>query len=433
MLEDWPRSAALRQGAEVASGEILFLLKGYPRLSETFIAQEIRGLEAEGLKIRIVALRRPAERKTHPIVGEIRAAVGYLPEYLWREPARVLAGWRRARRLAGYPAARRAWLADLRRDPTPNRIRRFGQALVLAAELPGSVERLHAHFLHTPASVARYAALITARPWSVSAHAKDIWTIPAWEKREKLADCDWLVTCTETGAAHLCALTPEPGKVALLRHGLELSRFPAPTVPRPSRDGSDPTDPVVILSIGRAVEKKGFEDLLEALGLLRGDLAWRFVHIGGGPLLEALQAKAATLGLDSRVRWQGARTQEEVLTALRAADLFALASRVARDGDRDGLPNVLLEAASQRLAIAATRCGAIGEFVRDGETGLLVPAGDFAAMAKAIGRLITDPSLRARLGGAAQARLVAEFDAGPAIARLASKFAPAGVAVSECA
>src|SRR5262250_3011566 len=143
------RKAAAAQPDGATAAGVVFVLKGYPRLSETFVAQEIRGLEKAGLRIRIVALRRPTERKTHPIVAEIRAPVGYLPEYLYREPLRVIAGWRRARRLAGYRSARRAWLADLGRDPTPNRMRRFGQALVLAAELPESVERLHAHFLHT--------------------------------------------------------------------------------------------------------------------------------------------------------------------------------------------------------------------------------------------------------------------------------------------
>ena len=130
----------------------------------------------------------------------------YLPEYLKDEPRRVWRGWRRARRMAGYGAARRAWLRDLLRDPTPNRIRRFGQAVVLAAELPADIGQLHAHFLHTPASVARYAAAMRGLDWSVSAHAKDIWTIPDWEKREKLAAARWAVTCTETGRAHLARL-----------------------------------------------------------------------------------------------------------------------------------------------------------------------------------------------------------------------------------
>jgi glycosyltransferase involved in cell wall biosynthesis len=408
---------------EDESAEIVFLLKGYPRLSETFIAQEIRGLEQRGLKIRIVALRRPTDAKTHPIIAEIRAPVTYLPEYLYQAPGRVLAGWRRARRLPGYRAALRAWLADLRRDPTPNRGRRFGQALVLAAELPAGAVRLHAHFLHTPASVARYAALMTGLPFSVSAHAKDIWTIPDWEKREKLAACDWLATCTAEGAAHLAALAPDPAKVSLIHHGLDLTRFPPPPAPRAPRDGSRTEDPVVILSIGRAVEKKGFDDLLAALSLLAPDLAWRFIHIGGGPLLAALGEQARALALASRVEWRGAQSQQEILSALRAADLFALASRIARDGDRDGLPNVLMEAASQGLATAATRAGAIGELLRDGETGLLVEPGDRPALAAAIGRLIGDPALRRRLGEAGRARLQSDFAFEPGIERLAAKLA----------
>src|SRR5215472_886564 len=143
-----------------AAGRVAFVLKGYPRLSETFIAQEILGLEQRGLEILIVSLRRPTDRSMHPVHRRIRATVLYLPEYLYREPRRVWRAWRRQRRRPGYRRARRVWFADLRRDPSPNRVRRFGQALVLAAELPDDVDRLHAHFLHTPASVARYAAVL---------------------------------------------------------------------------------------------------------------------------------------------------------------------------------------------------------------------------------------------------------------------------------
>ena len=146
-------------------GGVAFVLKGYPRLSETFIAQEIAALERRGLDIRIVSLRHPTDRVRHPIHDQIRAPVLYLPEYLKDEPRRVLAGWHRARILPGYRSARRVWLADLSRDPMPNRVRRWGQALVLAAELPADIFHLHAHFLHTPASVARYAAMLRGLPW----------------------------------------------------------------------------------------------------------------------------------------------------------------------------------------------------------------------------------------------------------------------------
>jgi glycosyltransferase involved in cell wall biosynthesis len=235
------------------AGRVAFVLKGYPRLSETFIAQEIAALERRGLDILIVSLRHPTDKAIHPVHRQIKADCLYLPEYLYQEPLRVLRGWRKARRLPGYLAARRAWLADLVRDPTPNRIRRFGQALVLAAELPPDIGQLHAHFLHTPASVTRYAALMTGRGWSLSAHAKDIWTTPDWEKREKLAAADWVVTCTETGHDHLASLAPRQERVALCYHGISLDRFPRFPARRPHRNGADPADPVVLLSVGRAV------------------------------------------------------------------------------------------------------------------------------------------------------------------------------------
>jgi hypothetical protein len=146
-------------------GRVAFVLKGYPRLSETFIAQEIAALERRGLDILIVSLRHPTDARRHAVHDEIRASVLYLPEYLLLEPWRVLRAWIGQRKNPSYKSARNLWLRDLARDPTPNRMRRFGQALVLAAELPGDVRRLHAHFLHTPASVTRYAAR-SSRPAS---------------------------------------------------------------------------------------------------------------------------------------------------------------------------------------------------------------------------------------------------------------------------
>jgi glycosyltransferase involved in cell wall biosynthesis len=395
---------------------VAFVLKGYPRLSETFIAQEIAALERRGLEILIVSLRRPSEARRHPVHDEIRASVLYLPEYLLREPLRVLRAWLSVRKRPGYAKARSLWLKDLRRDPTPNRMRRFGQALVLAAELPPGVSRLHAHFLHTPASVARYAAQLAGLPWSGSAHAKDVWTTPEWEKREKLADCEWLVTCTEVNREHLARLAP-PGKVELVYHGLDLSRFAKGNLLR------EKSDPTVVLSVCRLVEKKGVDVLLEALAALPPQASWRFVHVGGGPLKDSLRRKAKALGIADRVLWRGPLAQKELLAAYRNSDIFALASRVARDGDRDGLPNVLMEAQSQGLPCVATRVSAIGELLHDGVNGVLVPEGDAPALAGALAALIADPARRAALGEAGEARVRARFALEPNLERLAQKFA----------
>jgi len=414
--------------AAPATGAVGFVLKGYPRLSETFIAQEIRALEERGLDIRIISLRHPTDAKRHPIHAEIAAPVLYLPEYLWREPLRVLAGWRASHALPGYRQARAAFLRDVRRDPTPNRVRRFGQALVLARELPAEVTQLHAHFMHTPASVARYAALLRGLPWTLSAHAKDIWTTPAWEKREKLAECDWAVSCTAAGVGHLRELAPARNGVELIYHGLDGMRFSPPAPRAGERDGGNPDDPVRLLSVGRAVAKKGYGDLLSALALLPRDLCWRFTHIGGGPLLPDLQRQARGLGISERIEWCGAKAQDAVLAAYREADLFALASRISADGDRDGLPNVLMEAQSQRLATVATALPGIAELIEPDVTGVLVPAGDPPALAAALGRLARHPRERARLGVAAEAHVRARFALEAGIGRLAEKF---GLAAAE--
>jgi glycosyltransferase involved in cell wall biosynthesis len=230
------------------------------------------------------------------------------------------------------------------------------------------------------------------------------------------------VTCTASGHAHLAALAPAGGRVALCYHGVDLGRFP-PSPARPlGADGSDPANPVTLLSVGRAVAKKGYDDLLAALALLPRGIAWRLIHIGGGGQALGLREEAARLGIAERIEWRGARPQPEVLAAYRAADLFVLAAKIAPDGDRDGLPNVLVEAQSQGLACVATRLSGILELIQDGSTGLLMPPADPPALAAALARLIAAPALRARLGAAGEARVRAAFDADIAIEALARKF-----------
>ena len=401
-------------------GPVAVVVKGYPRLSETFIAQEILALERRGLSLVIVSLRRPTDRFTHPIHAEIRSPVHYLPEYLHEAPGRVLRAWKKARRLPGYRRARSMWLADLARDRTPNRVRRFGQALVLAAEL-GPVESIHAHFLHTPASVARYASVMLGVGWSFSAHAKDVWMTPEWEKREKLADARFGVTCTRANLEHLAALAPAPGAVDLVYHGLDHERFPGRVAARPARDGSDHADPVTILSVGRLVEKKGFDDLLGALALLPPELAWTLDVVGGGALGTKLRGQAEALGLGDRVRWRGSLPHDRVVELFAGADLFALASRISADGDRDGLPNVLMEAQLLGAACVATRVSAIPELIEHGVNGLLVPPRDPGALAAALERAIADPALRAGLAEAGRRTVTARFSFEDGIERIAAR------------
>jgi glycosyltransferase involved in cell wall biosynthesis len=399
---------------------VAVLVKGYPRLSETFIAQEILALERLGLQILIVSLRRPTDDRVHDLHRAIRAPVLYLPEYLRETPLRVLKGLlaQLGNRRLGRTLA--TWLRDLRRDPTANRVRRLGQALVLARELPAGFRHLHVHYLHTPGSVGRYAASLLGLPFSLSAHAKDVWTIPDWEKREKLEAAAWAVTCSRLNHEHLTTLAPD-ADVELVYHGLDLTRFPAPGRSL-GPDGRDPERPVRVVTVARAVEKKGLDLLLTALAHLPPDLHWRFEHLGGGPLLPDLQARAVRLGIVDRVAWRGAATAEEVLAALRRADLFCLPARVAADGDRDGLPNVVMEAMSQELPVVATRVAGIPEVVAEDATGLLVPEEDPEALATALATLVRDPGRRVAMGRAGRRRITEEFGAERGVARLAARF-----------
>ncbi|MCX7560431.1 glycosyltransferase [Sulfitobacter sp. F26204] len=396
------------------------VVKGWPRLSETFIAQELVALEEAGLDFEIWSLRHPTDRKTHPLHDRLRANIRYLPEYLRDDPRRVARAMGGASQMPGFDAAAAAFVADLKRDDTANRRRRWGQACVMAHEIPAGVAGIYAHFLHTPSSVARYAAILRGLPWSFSAHAKDIWTSPEWELREKLSAATYGAafgaTCTKFGAEHLQSLADRPDRVDLVYHGLDLGRFPPP----PERPLPTPGAPFAMLSVGRLVEKKGYDNLLDGLALLPETLDWHFTHIGGGVLDGTMRARAEQLGIAGRITWRGACDQPEVIAAMRAADLFVLPSRIASDGDRDGLPNVLMEAASQKLAILSTPVSAIPEFITNGIHGILCDDAP-AALADAMGDIAQDPARARTLAEAAFDRLTTAFLMQPGITHLAKR------------
>ena len=399
---------------------IAVVVKGYPRLSETFIAQEMLGLERRGIEILIVALRKPYDPYIHELHRQITADVLYLPEYVKDDPTRVARAKRWAEKQPTYAAARALFDADFAHQPNADRRRRWAQGCVFAHELPQDVTWIYTHYLHTPCSAARYAAHLSGRPWSFSAHAKDIWTSPEWDLRTKINDAAWGVTCTAVNAEHLKGLADDPAKVELLYHGLDFSGFPEPQCKVSPRDGSG--EPVRLVSVGRAVEKKGYDDLLTALSILPQTLNWHFTHIGGGELSDALKAKAEALGLSSRITWRGAQPREAVIEACRLSDLFVLPSKLARSGDRDGLPNVLMEAQSMGLCCLSTRVSAIPELIRDGETGVLVAPGAPEELARALAQLIEAPETRHRLGLVAAKRVRREFSTEPGLDRLAEKF-----------
>lgn len=388
--------------------KLAVVVKGFPRLSETFVARELAALEARGIAFSLHALRKPGADAAL-VENRVRAAPHYLPEYLHEAPARVARAVAAAMRLPGFGAARQAFLADLRSEFARARVRRFGQACVLASEMPSGVRHIYVHFAHSPASVARYAALMCGIGFSMSAHAKDIWTAPDWDLKRKLADAGFVSVCNRAGHARLASLGAG-AKLKLVRHGVAQTTIAA-RPPLQSRDGSDLAAPVRLIAVARAVEKKGLRRLLDALALLPRSLAFRLDHFGGGDLLGELRAKARALQLEDRITWHGPRPHREVIGALDASDVFVLPAVIGSDGDRDGIPNAVMEAQARGLCVVASRVGGIDEAVVDGQTGLLSDAGDVEGLARILTRAMCDPALRTRLGSAARDHAAHDYDA----------------------
>ncbi len=395
---------------------LAIVVKGFPRLSETFVARELAALEARGFDFTLHALRHPGP-DAKLVHNPVRAQPRYLPEYLHDEPLRVARAFAAARRLPGFGAAWNAFRRDWPRDIGRARLRRLGQACALALELPQSVRHIHAHFAHSPTSVVRYAAKMRAVSYSVSAHAKDIWTTPNWDLAEKISDAAFVAVCNRTGAARLADLG-DPNKIHLIHHGLPRESLSSQSHAQ-SRDGSDAQAPVRLTCVARAVEKKGLRTLIAAVAMLPASLAVELHHIGGGPLLDELRALALRSGVAGKITWHAAQPYAQVVAALDASDLFVLPANIASDGDRDGIPNAILEAQGRAIPVLACAAGGVGEAVEDHVTGRLVPAGDTKGLAAALAELIASPEQRAKLGAAGFAQVRDRFDAESGYDRIA--------------
>ncbi len=409
---------------------VAYLLKRYPRLSETFILHEILELERQGMDLRLYSLLDPAEEIVQADVARVRAPVRYLPSgwrgvvpllgahlvLLWRDPYRyvgvVVYTVRRFRsRAALKHVVRAGWLAlEVERD---------------------GVTHLHAHFAHGPAAVAHFVSLLTGLPYSVTAHAKDIYTSPPDLLATKLRAARFVVTCTGYNARYLAGVMGESaaGRIHRIYHGLDLRLFaPGDGVPR----AAGPHAPPIILAVGRLVEKKGFADLIEAVRLLvnRGYDALLQI-VSGGDRREALRQQISDAGLEDRATLLGPRPQEQLLALYRAATVVALPSVVTENGDRDGIPNVLVEAMRLGTPVVSTAVSGIPELVIDGETGLLVPPRDAPALATALARLLDDAALRERLAAGAARHVRREFDLAANTARLKALLVPSGTAAAS--
>lgn len=384
------------------------VLKGYPRLSETFVLREIRLLESLGLELRLFALRDPGERSVHDDVKRVRASVTYVPDDFTRSFGTVAAA--NLSLLRRHPgrwlgAAGHALRLALRlRAVAP--LKRFLQAGYLAErELADSdVAHLYAHFAHDPTTVAFYAARLAGLTYSFSAHAKDIFTEDRAWLAEKVAGAVFATTCTEHNRDWLVRRAGGGGRVFRCYHGLELEHF-APPARR------TPADAPRLLSVGRFVPKKGFDVLLEALARLRErGVRFQATIVGDGPMEGAMRETIRQRGLEGVVTLLRPMPQRELLEHFGAADAFVLACQVEADGDRDGIPNVFVEAMAMEVPVVSTRVSGIPELIDDGVDGVLVAERDPEALARALADLFDDPERARRIARAGRARVAARFD-----------------------
>jgi len=380
-----------------ANRRVAYLLKTFPRLSETFILNEILGLERLGIDIQIFSLQKPENGPVHPAVAQVKGKVTYVP---FRGPRLRLGDLGRLL-LCHFMLA----LVETRRycaaakffffKPGKSRLLDYLQAGYLAWVLwRHSFEHLHVHFANVPASVAEVVHRLIGIPYSLTAHAKDIYLTPAAELARKIEGAECVLTCTAHNQRYLAGLASGRTPVRLAYHGVDVGRFGG----RPPHAPTTVSEWPLIMSVGRFCEKKGFEYLIRACRIL-ADRGYRFCCqiVGYGELQNELEKMIVDLGLQEFVELPGTMTQDQLAALYPRARMFVLPCLITGNGDRDGIPNVLIEAMASGIPVISTDVSGISELVQHLENGLLVEQRDARAIAEAMELLLVRSDLRSRL------------------------------------
>jgi len=404
-----------------------YIVNTWPRLSQTFVLNEILALEQRGVSLRIFSIKDPRREPVNAKVAKVRAPVAYL-SFRHRGRSILLANLRIAR---DRPGCYLRTLFRALRYRRPHMLRHFFQAGYLADLVRrDSITHLHAHFATAPTLVAMFTHELIRVPYTFTAHARDIYADTQPELlRAETERAQAVVTVSDYNRRYLLSrISPDSnGRVCCIHCGLDLSEFSC-RWPR----ASDP-EPPTILAVARLVEKKGVGDLIRAADILRGQgRSFRVQIIGDGDLRQVLENQVAERGLQDRVTLLGAQPHEKVRLAYARASIFVLPCLVAADGDRDGLPVVLLEAMASGLPVVSTSVVGIPELIASERDGLLVPPNDPRALADALARLLVDPDLRDRLARAARAKIEERFSIERSADRLLDLFFPIAKGTDQC-
>lgn len=406
---------------------LTYLHGRYPVLTETFIDREIQRLLDRGVDLRIVSIRRPSDDLSETQRELSRRVTYLLPALPLRVAVAMLWG------LALHPRTflwTLAWLLS-RKHPAGTRSRtalHFVTGVYAAWRLRDRRGiHIHAHFVDRAATVALVASRLLGTTYSVTAHAQEIYVNPVL-LRERIGEAAFAVTCTEYNRRHLVAELGSRATARLHRlyHGMDLA-----VARGADADGGAERDPRLIISVAQLWERKGLRYLVEACGVLRDrGTDFRCEIVGDGPQRDELRSLIERLKLADRVVLTGPQPFPEVVRRYRQASVFVLPCIVTDEGDRDGIPNVILEAMASRLPVVSTPVSGIPEVIRDGETGLTVPERDPAAIADAVQRLAADPALASQLGERANELVRAEFDMERNVGRLLDQFQAVAAATS---
>jgi glycosyltransferase involved in cell wall biosynthesis len=368
-------------------------------------------------------MRRPRESFSHDSVKQIKASVDYLPTELILDLPRLIgpnmffavshpSTYLRALQLA----ARR--FQRTRKSATFKHLFQAGYLVQKHIAKDPSIVHLHGHFAHSPTSVTMFAAQLSGLPFSFTAHAKDIYTSHPEQLKEKMAQARFVATCTKHNKEYLESLcgTRSP-EVHCIYHGIDIELF--------NHDGvkNFTQPPYQILTVARMTEKKGLPTIYRALKLLaERDISFNHTLIGDGDDREEILTLIRTLKLERYCSWIGTQTHAEVLEHFRHSDLFILGCEIARNGDRDGIPNVLVESLAMGIPAISTNVSALPEILINQKTGLTVAPGDHQAFADAIMRLLSDFELREKIITGGRAFVRQHFDNRRLISDLASIF-----------
>ncbi len=417
-----------------SSKKIAYLLKMFPRFSETFILNEILELERQGVFLHIYSMKNPNESFKQKGVNKVMSTITYIPEPICFLPIMFLKNIKTTlpivtsnlKLFVKSPARYfQAWIFCLRIKDAKACKRLLTAAYIARIFQKEGIEHLHAHFANAPTTVAMFVHLLTGIPYSFTAHAKDIYLSKKNILQKEICEAEFVVTCTDYNRKYLAGISKNGTPIHTVYHGIDYKVFVNRKDEKKCLDKSNefPKDQPIILSVGRLVEKKGFDCLIRACTLLQNwDIDFQCQIVGEGPLESTLKELIRDIKLEDKIQILKFLPQERLVSKYEQAALFALSCQITKNGDRDGIPNVLLEAMAMGLPVVATSVSGITELVESEQNGLLVPPEDHFALARAMKQILVKPDAYKSFGHKGQEKIKQDFGLKLNVSRLINLF-----------